>query len=89
MHITTIVIWLTFRYVEGGNAHCGYNFPFSMLGALPFAVGEGYHEFHHSRNVGNFANMFRFWDMIFDSNKWYHQQRDQPQLAKVPSEKEA
>ena len=71
LHVSTIVIFQIFRLCEGNNSHSGYNFSWTLLGVLPFATSEGYHDFHHSHNVGNYASMFRLWDTLFDTNRWY------------------
>ena len=54
--------------------HTGYNFPWDPMVIVPFGGGgDDYHYFHHSKNVGNYADFFTFWDDLFGTNKRYHE----------------
>ena len=35
----------------------------------PLVYGSGYHDFHHSKNVGNFATSFYLFELILGTNK--------------------
>ncbi len=37
MHSVTLCLWGVYRIVEGGEAHCGYDFPWSPFRLLPFS----------------------------------------------------
>lgn len=39
-----------------------------LMGARP-----SYHEFHHSKNIGNYSGMLTLWDTVFGFNEEYYQ----------------
>lgn len=47
------------------DAHSGYEFPWNPYRCLPMASSATYHDFHHSKNVGNFSGAFTYLDYIF------------------------
>lgn len=81
VHFVTYVMWLNLRIAESMEGHSGYIFPKAvsvLLGNFmalnPFMGTEAaYHEFHHSRNVGNYSTFFTVWDTVFGSNADYYQ----------------
>ena len=58
--------------METHETHSGYEFPWSMYAAVPFATDSTYHNFHHLKNVGNYGSVFRVWDTLFQTNKYYY-----------------
>ena len=36
---------------------------------LPFVFGPTFHDYHHSKNVGNYAGSCYIWDAIFGTSK--------------------
>jgi sterol desaturase/sphingolipid hydroxylase (fatty acid hydroxylase superfamily) len=72
MHMITLVTWTTMRLIETKDAHSGYEFPFSMFRALPFTCGAPYHNYHHLKNIGNYATFTWIWDWIFGTNKQFY-----------------
>lgn len=64
-HVVTIYIWLTFRQWMAAEGHCGYEFPFNPNRLFPFYEGSAFHDFHHSRFVGNYAGFTPLWDRVF------------------------
>ena len=72
MHTWTAFIWGYMRYHESHDAHCGYEFPWSIYRVLPFGSDASYHSFHHTKNVGNYSTWFTIWDTVFDSNEDYY-----------------
>ena len=62
-HIWTFWIWLTWRLFDTYIGHSGYSL-------LPRKYDDdvGYHEFHHTVNMGNYAGM-EFWDTLMGTNK--------------------
>ena len=68
-NISTLVIWFIFRLWDAFNGHCGYVFSWSPLQLLPLCTNDDFHDYHHSRNSGNFGSHFRFWDCVFDTNR--------------------
>lgn len=82
IHFITLNAWILMRVIETKDAHCGFEFPFSMFKAIPFTTGAAFHNFHHLKNVGNYATFTRIWDGLFGTDKEYrkmvleHQTRD-------------
>jgi len=68
MHMVTALGWYGMRVIETVEGHSGYDFPWSPFYLLPFGTGYGYHAFHHSKNVGNYASFFSIWDTVFGTN---------------------
>ncbi len=69
VHISTLVSWFILRIWDANIGHSGYDFSWAPVQLLPFCTNDEFHDFHHSKNVGNYASHFRFWDMIFGTNK--------------------
>ena len=68
VHIYAVIIWLTFRMFETYDGHCGYDWPWSQAGILPFSAGGTYHSFHHSKNSGNYSAMLHILDTVLTTN---------------------
>jgi sterol desaturase/sphingolipid hydroxylase (fatty acid hydroxylase superfamily) len=71
MHAITLVAWTVMRLIETKDAHSGYEFPFSMFRAIPFTSGAPFHNYHHLKNIGNYATFTWVWDYIFGTSKQY------------------
>lgn len=69
MHISTVVIWFVLRIWDANIGHSGYNFSWAPLQLLPFCTNDEFHDFHHTTNSGNYGSHFRFWDILFGTNK--------------------
>jgi len=39
---------------------------------IPFGADATYHNYHHSRNVGNYSSVMTVWDTLFNTNKDYY-----------------
>jgi sterol desaturase/sphingolipid hydroxylase (fatty acid hydroxylase superfamily) len=72
-HVWTMFFWGLIRHLESLDAHCGFEFPWSMFRVLPFGTEAAYHSFHHSKNVGNYSNFFTVWDTVFNANVDYYE----------------
>jgi len=72
-HLWTMMQWGGFRILETHDGHSGYEFPWSIFRLIPFGTDATYHNFHHSKNVGNYSSFMTIWDTIFDSNKDYYE----------------
>jgi sterol desaturase/sphingolipid hydroxylase (fatty acid hydroxylase superfamily) len=72
MHFYTYIVWGNIRIGNGTYAHSGYDFPFFPLEILPFYSNSTYHDFHHSKSVGNYAGIFSLWDTLNGTNKIYY-----------------
>lgn len=72
MHASTLMTLLVIRVFETHDGHSGYEFPWSPFRLIPFGAGATYHDFHHSKNVGNYGSFMTVWDTIFNTNKDYY-----------------
>jgi methylsterol monooxygenase/4-alpha-methyl-delta7-sterol-4alpha-methyl oxidase len=57
--------------METCDGHCGYEFSWSPFRLLPLSGSSNYHNYHHSKNVGNYGSFFTLWDTICGTNKTY------------------
>merc|ERR1740123_1184813 len=71
MHIVTVFAWYVVRVGETLDGHCGYEFSCSPYRLIPMSGSAEYHDYHHSRNVGNYASFFSVWDTVFGTNHSY------------------
>lgn len=71
MHVFTFIIWAIWKMYNSTEGHCRYNFGWSPLRLLPFNVDASYHEFHHSKNDGNYSGTVYLYDFLFGWNKSY------------------
>lgn len=86
-HFITFLIWATCRICETHESHSGYDFPVPislLLGNLfklipPFlgvTTDSAYHDYHHSKNVGNYSSFTIIWDSLFGTNTTYFEELD-------------
>jgi len=68
MHVFTTMIWAILRVLEIHDGHSGYEFPWSIFRLIPFGTDATYHDFHHTRNVGNYSSFMTIWDSVFNTN---------------------
>ena len=73
LHALTLILYHAWRVFEGHEVHCGYDFPWSVFRVIPLQSDATYHDFHHSRNVGNFASSLTIWDTICGTNTVYYE----------------
>jgi len=71
-HLLQLWIWLFFRLWQEIDAHCGYDFPWSLHNWLPIWGGSDFHDFHHMNFVGNYGSTFRIWDKLMGTDNKYH-----------------
>ena len=64
------LLYLALRLHETVDAHCGYDWPWSIWRWCPFHGGCRRHDFHHSHNSGNFGG-FVVWDRICGTDVAY------------------
>ena len=57
-HVVTLWIWVVLRQWLAAEGHCGFVLPWSPTHLLPGLEGAAYHDWHHRRFVGNYANFF-------------------------------
>jgi sterol desaturase/sphingolipid hydroxylase (fatty acid hydroxylase superfamily) len=73
MHGFTLTVFTFIRVWETVDAHCGYNFPWSPFNKMPsWMGGADRHDFHHSKNMGNFG-LFAFWDKMMGTDQHYEE----------------
>ena len=77
MHIVTVFAWYFVRVCETLDGHCGYEFSFSPYRLIPMSGSAEYHDYHHSRNIGNYASFFSVWDTVFGTNASFNHRSDQ------------
>jgi len=71
-HLLELWVWLFFRLWQEVDAHCGYDFPWSLHRFLPIWGGSEFHDFHHMNFVGNYGSTFRIWDKICGTDQKFH-----------------
>ena len=72
LHSSTLIAWTLFRVFETHDGHSGYEFPWSPFRLIPFGADATYHDFHHSKNVGNFGSLMTIWDSMLNTNKDFY-----------------
>ena len=71
MHFFIVFFWQIWKIYTAAEVHSGYDIPWSPFSVMPFVAGPSYHDFHHSKNVGNFSGTNYIWDTIFHENDDY------------------
>ena len=71
MHLVTHTSWSVFKLSFVTKEHCGFNFPWHFNKCLPFGADSEYHDFHHSKNIGNFSQFTHLWDWLFGTEAAY------------------
>jgi methylsterol monooxygenase len=64
VHVSTLWLWMVLRLSEAVDGHCGYEIPWSPFAIWPLRPGAAEHDWHHSKNVGNFGSLFSWWDEV-------------------------
>lgn len=72
LHVSMLMAWGIIRVFETHDGHSGYEFPWSPFRLIPFGGDATYHDFHHSKNVGNYGSFMTIWDSVFNTNKDYY-----------------
>ena len=76
-HVVSYFGWYMFRFIDTHEGHSGFEFPISAFGAHPFNIDTRYHDFHHLKNIGNYASFTTIWDSLFGTNVVYDQYLDE------------
>eukprot|EP00164_Ancoracysta_twista_P004320 GFYU01005819.1.p1 GENE.GFYU01005819.1~~GFYU01005819.1.p1 ORF type:complete len:265 (-),score=38.09 GFYU01005819.1:115-909(-) len=80
-HLLTLWVYFALRLWQGVDDHIGYDFPWD-IGRLPFIGGTAYHDWHHSKNIGNFASCFTFFDYFLGTDTGYWEYREKVHTVK-------
>lgn len=83
-HLSTMLTWMLFRIGETLVHHSGYEIPFSVWKALPFAADSTVHDLHHSENTGNYGSFLIVWDTIFGTTIDRESRVARPGAANAP-----
>ena len=75
-------VWKIFISTEG---HSGYEFPWSPTRIFFFVSGSSFHDFHHSKNSGNYCGSIYLWDYFNNSSDDYFDEQ-YPELKKIKRE---
>lgn len=66
-----LFFWQIWKIYISSEGHSGYEIEISPTRVLPFVSGASYHDFHHSKNIGNYAGSVYLWDTVFEENTLY------------------
>jgi sterol desaturase/sphingolipid hydroxylase (fatty acid hydroxylase superfamily) len=80
LHVSIAVIWNLLRMYDTYMGHSGYMFSWSPNQIFPFCANDGYHDFHHSHNCGNYGAQLRIWDMLCGSSRPFKDFKQQLRL---------
>ena len=83
IHITTWFAWVFIRAFITSEGHSGYEVPWSPYAIIPFTGTIGYHDFHHTRNQGNYEGTFVFIDTFLKTNTlfWGDHEKEQKKVS--------
>jgi sterol desaturase/sphingolipid hydroxylase (fatty acid hydroxylase superfamily) len=89
VHFFTFIMWEFYKVANSFDAHSAYVLPWFPTRLIPFHYDSSYHEFHHSRNIGNFSTSFYLYELIFGFNKLFFDMKlgKQKQSVKAQSVK--
>lgn len=67
-HIFVFFLWQIYKVFLSTEGHSGYEFPWCPFRILPFIYGPSYHDFHHSKNVGNYSASIYVFELLAGTN---------------------
>eukprot|EP00249_Psilotum_nudum_P011905 c23455_g1_i4 orf=371-1264(-) len=88
-HLVTLWLWMILRVLETVEAHCGYDFPWSLSKFIPLYGGADFHDYHHRllyTKSGNYASTFTYMDWIFCTDKGYRKLKQLKEGTEVSEE---
>ena len=75
IHVFTIAMYASYSIIKTHHMHSGYKFKiFPTTPPLPNfikVVTPEAHNFHHTKNIGNFSTGIFLWEKLFRSNSAY------------------
>jgi sterol desaturase/sphingolipid hydroxylase (fatty acid hydroxylase superfamily) len=69
VHIFFFFFWQCYKLFISTEGHSRYQFPWSPTRILPFTYGSSYHNYHHSKNDGNFSASVYIFELVLGMNK--------------------
>ncbi|KAK1265072.1 Methylsterol monooxygenase 2-2 [Acorus gramineus] len=66
-HLATLWLWMVLRVLETVEAHCCYDFPWSLSKLFPLYERADFHDYHHRvlyTKSGNYFATFVYMDSI-------------------------
>lgn len=67
VHCFMFFFWQVWKIYTSTESHSGYYFPWSPSRVLFCVSDSSFHDFHHSKNVGNFGGIIYLWDYFQNS----------------------
>ena len=67
IHIATLLCFSFFKIINTHFGHSGYMLPINLSGWMPYQVDQGFHDYHHFKNQGNYAANLGVWDSLFNT----------------------
>ncbi|KAJ3305486.1 Cholesterol 25-hydroxylase-like protein, partial [Gonapodya sp. JEL0774] len=64
------LIYLVVGIWGDAHVHIGYRLPWNIMNLWN---PPEWHDFHHYKNVGNYAAGFTFWDVVFGTDRHYRE----------------
>jgi sterol desaturase/sphingolipid hydroxylase (fatty acid hydroxylase superfamily) len=81
-------MWTLWKMLTSIEGHSGYQFPWFPIGVVPFTYGSAYHDFHHTKNVGNYATRMYLFELLLGTNDcFFNHEFDKVQNNKNGTEK--
>eukprot|EP00729_Bicosta_minor_P016615 gene16615-10490_t len=85
VHVFATWIWGFLRVWEAVDGHSGYRVECSPFALFPFRPSAADHDWHHSKNAGNFASFFPWWDHFMGTSQHHVMARLEAKKAKSKS----
>jgi sterol desaturase/sphingolipid hydroxylase (fatty acid hydroxylase superfamily) len=64
LHGYTHLCWIFVRIIKATEAHCGYNFPWSLNNLFPMSIESDFHNYHHLSFKDNYGSFTKLWDYL-------------------------
>ncbi|KXS20232.1 hypothetical protein M427DRAFT_66764 [Gonapodya prolifera JEL478] len=80
LNLFEYMLWLIMGTFIDAHLHIGYRIPYNPLNVL---APPEWHDFHHYKNLGNYATSLVVWDLVFGTDKHYRKWQARQELAKL------
>jgi sterol desaturase/sphingolipid hydroxylase (fatty acid hydroxylase superfamily) len=71
VHVFVFFFWQTYKMFITYEGHSRYTIPWSPTRVFPFYYNSSYHNYHHSKNIGNYSTAFYPVELLFGTNKTF------------------